>query len=470
MTVRMLPVADAKFVRHFLWRVARNHRKELAFMLVLYAMAVISGLVGPRLLGALVQDVQKGTTTSHVTAFAAVLTGFILLQAFLTRVAFRAAGRFAATVQAEIREKFVNDVLALPLSVVERADDGDLVTRASQDVDTLRRALQQAVPQVLEALVWIVLSFGALLLVSPLLSLPLLVIVPPLMIVNRWFLTRARAGFLREAAASSGITEGLDATIQGAATVEAFGLEANCVRRAERDTQTWYKAVSYTLRLRTVLYSTEEFLFTLPLALALLLGGYAYTRGWVNLGQVVASTLYLLQLMFPMETLFDWVGGLQQGSASLARLLGVADPGSESPAGQFEQESTGHEIIASAELSARDVWFAYDGGPDVLNGIDFAVRAGERIAIVGPTGSGKSTLARLLSGIHHPRAGQIRLSGTKLDELSPHELRKRIRTTTSSVALFGRIWKCPSAEWTDKRRPVNPHSGGRWRLSARAVG
>ncbi|MEU9479462.1 ABC transporter ATP-binding protein [Streptomyces sp. NPDC048191] len=430
MKVRTLPVADAKAVRRFLWHVARSHRKELASVLALYGIAVSSGLVGPRLLGAVVQDVRNGTTAGHVSAIAAALTGFILLQAFLIRVAFRAAGRLAATVLAEIREKFVDDVLALPLAVVERSDDGDLVTRASRDSNTLRRAMQLAVPQVVEALVWIVLSLVALLLVSPLLSLALLIISPPLVMVNRWYLARARDGFLREAAASAGITEGLSATIQGAATVEAFGLEAHRVRRAEDDTQGWYDAVKYTLGLRTVLYASEEFLFTLPVAAALLLGGYAKSRGWVDLGQVTAATLYILQLMYPLETLLDWVGTLQQGNASLARLLGVADTRSD-------RKAAGHGVIASADLSARDVRFAYDDGPDVLHGIDLAVSPGERIAVVGPTGSGKSTLARLLSGIHPPRVGQVRLSGIPLHELPPHVLRRHVMLVSQDHYIFG---------------------------------
>jgi ABC-type multidrug transport system fused ATPase/permease subunit len=466
MKVRTLPVADAKFVRRFLRQVARSHKRELAYMLALYGIAVSSGLVGPRLLGALVEDVRNGTTKGHVTAITAALTVFILLQAFLTRVAFRAAGRLAAAVQAEIREKFVDDVLALPLAVVERADDGDLVTRASQDTDTLRSAMQMAVPQVVEALVWIVLTFGALLLVSPVLSLALLIILPPLWIVNRWYLARARSGFLREAAASSGITEGLDATIQGAATVEAFGLEAHRVRRAERDTQAWYDAVGYTLRLRTVLYSTEEFLFTLPLAVALLLGGYAYTEGWVNLGQVTAATLYILQLMFPLETLLDWVGTLQQGSASLARLLGVADTRPEQAGTRSEQKATEHGVIASAHLSASDLRFAYDGGPDVLHGIDLAVRPGERIAIVGPTGSGKSTLARLLSGIHPPRVGDVRLSDTPIHELSPHELRKHVVLVSQDQYIFGGTLRENlelSASSVDQDAPAEAQEAALWR-------
>ncbi|MDE0777775.1 MAG: ABC transporter ATP-binding protein [Nocardioides sp.] len=399
-------------------------------MLLQYGLAACSGLVGPRLIGAMVEEVRTGTTPERVTAIAAALFGFMLLQTFLIRMAFRSAGRLAAIVLADIRTKFVDDTLALPQEVVEQSDDGDLVTRASRDVDTLRRTMQLAVPQVTEALVWLVLSIGALLLVSWLLALVALIIAPPLLIVTRWYLARAYDTFLLEAEASADITEGLTATIQGAATVEAFGLEDDRMRRAERDTQAWYEAVDRTVRVRSVLYAVEEFLFVLPLTPMLLVGGYAYSQGWVNLGQVTAATLYVLQMMIPLETLLDWVATLQMGKASLARILGVAAPAIDTMPDE-------REVAEPVELSARAVHFSYEHGPEVLRGIDLTVEPGERLAIVGQTGSGKTTFARLLCGIYQPVTGRIDLSGTLLREVAPHELRRHVVLVTQEQYIFG---------------------------------
>ncbi|WSA38367.1 ABC transporter ATP-binding protein/permease [Streptomyces sp. NBC_01808] len=431
MNARTLPVASEKTVRRFVWTLVRGHKRELALVLAQYGLAATSGLVGPRLLGTMVQAVRDGTTAGHVTVLAGALLGFILLQVFLIGVAFRSAGRLAATVLSEIREKFVDDVLELPLAVVETSDDGDLVTRASRDVDMLRRTMQLAVPQVTEAVVWIVLSVGALLLVSWQLAFALLVIAPPLVLVNRWYLSRSYAAYLREAEASARITEGLSATVAGASTVEAFGLEADRMRRTGQDTRSWYGAVGRTLRLRTVLYPVEEFLFVAPLAVALLVGGFAYDHGWVNLGQVTAATLYILQAMVPLEVLLDWVPTLQQGKVSLARLLGVVDtetkPAPKSP----------DSVISSADLSTSALRFGYEDGPDVLHGIDLTVRPGERLAIVGQTGSGKSTLARLLSGVYYPRAGSVRISGVPLHEIPLRELRQHVMLVTQDHYVFG---------------------------------
>jgi ABC-type multidrug transport system fused ATPase/permease subunit len=135
-------------------------------------------------------------------------------------------------------------------------------------------------------------------------------------------------------------------------------------------------------------------------------------------------------MMIPLETLLDWVGTLQMGRASLARILGVADT-------ETERSPQDRDVIPSAELSARTVQFAYENGPDVLHGIDLTVRPGERVAIVGRTGSGKSTLARLLSGVYRPRAGSVDISGIPLDQISPHELRKHVVLVTQEQYIFG---------------------------------
>ena len=225
MSTRILPVANPRQVRRYAREIVARHPRALAVTMTLYSLAAVAGLVGPRLLGQLVQGVQDGTTIGHINIVAASLAGFVLVQTLFTRYAYVAAGRFGTTVLAELREDFVQQVLALPLSTVESAGSGDLVTRASRDVDALRRSAQMAAPEILVAALTTVLTLGATALVSPLLSAVILIVVTPLALVTRWYLRRATAGYLRENAAYARITDGLTATVEGAATVEAFGLQ-----------------------------------------------------------------------------------------------------------------------------------------------------------------------------------------------------------------------------------------------------
>ena len=136
--------------------------------------------------------------------------------------------------------------------------------------------------------------------------------------------------------------------------------------------------------------------YVVPVVVTLLGGGLLYLQGKVTLGQVTAVTLYVQQLIDPVDSLISWLDEVQVGSTSLARLIGVAHVPSD-------REPTG-ATPADEHMVARDVRYAYNAGRDVLHGVSLDLRPGERLAIVGPSGAGKSTLGRLLAGIHGHRA------------------------------------------------------------------
>jgi ABC-type multidrug transport system fused ATPase/permease subunit len=140
-------------------------------------------------------------------------------------------------------------------------------------------------------------------------------------------------------------------------------------------------------------------------------------------------TLYIQQLMIPLNTLLDWLDTLQVGGASLARLLGVA----QVPPDRTEGD---HTVGEPRDLVGAGVRFAYVEGRDVLHGVDLAVQPGERFAMVGPSGAGKSTLGRLLAGIHGPRDGTVALGGAPLIELPLDELRGEVVLVTQDHHVF----------------------------------
>ena len=429
MSARLLPIADTSEVRTYAKSLIVRHPRELIATLGLYGLAAMASLVGPRLLGELVQNAQNGTTTGAINKIAVTLISFVIIQTVLTHYAYRAAARFGTTLLAELREEFVEKVLALPLSTVENAGSGDLINRASRDIDALRRTSQFAVPTVLIAILTIAFTIGATLLTSPLLSLSILVIVLPILVSCRWYLSRATAGYLRESAAYAGITDSLSATVDGATTIEAFGLQARRVTHADDAIRESYKAERYTLGLRTVFFPIQEFTYALPVAISLLFGGYAYTRGWANLAQVTAVTLYIQQLSNPLAQLLDWLDTLQVGGASLARLLGVAQVRPDRAVGQ-------RAVADPRKLIAAHVRFGYLENRDVLHGVDLTVHPGERFAMVGPSGAGKSTLGRLLAGIHGPRTGSVELGSAPLIELPLDELRGEVVLVTQDHHVF----------------------------------
>ncbi|MDQ1614228.1 MAG: hypothetical protein QOJ60_167 [Actinomycetota bacterium] len=428
MSARLLPVATGPEVRARAAELFRNHRRPLLGMLGLHALAGLAAVVGPRLLGAIVQSVRDGDGTSTVDRLGFLLAVSVVLQTVLTWVARRASFVLAETVFAQLREGYLQRVLGLPLSTVERAGTGDLVTRSTGDIEALARTVRFAVPEVLIAIVTVALTVVAAFITGPVVALPLLAGTPLIVVGTKWYLRRAPAGYLRERECYAAFNGSLAETVEGARTVEALGLGGRRTRRMEQDLSDAYAAERYTLRLRTGFFPTMELAYALPVTISLLWGGWLVGGGHASLGQVTAVTLYAVQIVDPVDRLVSWLDEVQVGATALSRILGVELVPDDRQAGDTAP--------ADEHIKVEDVRFAYRTGHDVLHGVDLDVRPGERIAVVGPSGAGKSTLGRLLAGVHPPRTGRVTVGEVPLVELPLDDLRGHVVLVTQEHHVF----------------------------------
>jgi ABC-type multidrug transport system fused ATPase/permease subunit len=423
-----LPVADGRQVRAYVLALFRRHPGMIWTTFGLHGAAALAALAAPRLIGDLVESVQQGTTVGHVDRVLALLAAFLVVQTVLTRYARYLSFVLGEQVLAELREDFVENTLALPVGTVESAGAGDLLTRTSRDVEQLGWSVRWALPEWCIAVITALFTFAAALLVGWWVALPCLLGVPPLVVGLRWYLRRAKDGYLRENASYSAISASLTETVEGARTVEALGLGPERRERIDRDIAGSYAAEKYTLFLRTVFFPSVEVAYLIPTVATLLFGGWLYTRGSVSLGDVTAATLYVQMLIDPVDRVVGILDELQVGAASMARLLGVAHV-------PDDRTVTGR-VPDGDRVEAQDVRFAYVEGRDVLHGVDLDVAVGERIAMVGPSGAGKSTLGRLLAGVHPPRTGSVTVGGVGLTELPLTDLRRQVALVTQEHHVF----------------------------------
>ncbi len=423
-----LPIAAGADVRREAALLLSRYRRPLAVVLGLNALAALAGLVGPFLLGDLVEAVDQGTTTGYVDRVIAVLVVSVIAQTILTWFARRSSFVLSEQVFAYLREDFMRQVLALPLSVVERAGTGDLVSRTTADVDTLARTVRFAIPETLISAVTILLTVVAAVLVSPAAALSCIVGLPAILIGTRWYLKRAPAGYLWERAAYATMTGTVGETVDGGRTVDALGLGRRRVGRIDADLGDAYRAERRTLYLRTVLFPTVEIAYVLPVAVALVWGGWLVSAGYASIGEVTTVALYVQQLADPVDRLISWLDEIQVGATSFARLVGVTNV-------PDDREATGEEP-EHERLRASDVRYAYVQDRDVLHGLDLDLEPGERIAVVGPSGAGKSTLGRLLAGIHPPRTGRVEVGDVRLVDLELETLRQEVALVTQEQHVF----------------------------------
>lgn len=423
-----LPVADGPTTRAAAAALLRAHRRPLRAVLVLQGLAAVAGLLGPAVVGRLVDGVTGGMPAGRVDALVGLLAAALAAQVGLTWCARRAAFRLSETVFADLREGFLGTVTRLPLSTVERAGTGDLVARTTNDVDAISYSVRFAVPRIGVALVTCVLTLAALVVTGPQVAPAVLVAVPLLWAGTAWYLRRARDGYLAELAAYARLDGSAAESLEAARTVSAAGLGAARRARADADLAAAMVAERWTLRLRTVWFPLTELGYLLPVVGTLAWGGWLVSGGHATAGQVTAVALYCVQLVDPLDEVLSWLDELQIGGAALARIVGVSlVPDDRAPTGA---------VPADDLLRADAVRYAYREGHDVLHGVDLALRPGERLAVVGPSGAGKSTLGRLLAGIHPPRAGTVTLGGVPLVDLPLDDLRGHVSLVTQEHHVF----------------------------------
>ncbi|MEV6930802.1 ABC transporter ATP-binding protein [Dactylosporangium sp. NPDC051485] len=432
----MLPIASPAQVRAYLGGLFAAYPGRLSVVLVLHLSAAAAGLAAPPLLGMLVGRVAAGTTTWTVDRIAMAIAGFVIAQSVLVRYARLASARLAEQVLARLREEFVDGVLSVPLSTVERAGTGDLLSRATRDVQQTSESVDNTLPTIVVGLLQMLLTLGAIALVAPLLLVPALIVVPGLYYVSRWYFRRAPDGYLRTGAAFARVVDGLTETVEGARTVETLSRQRARVERTQRHLEELYAAERYTLGLRTVWYPLTEFAYAVPPVVTLVAGGWFVAEGWASVGQVTTTVLYFVAVVDPLDRVLSYFDRLQLGLASLARVAGVRAAVEPPPVGGPALVGGPARTPVDERLVASGVRYSYVDGRDVLHGIDLEIRPGERLAMVGPSGAGKSTLGRLLAGIHAPRSGSVELGAVPLTDLPLDELRGHVALVTQEHHVF----------------------------------
>ena len=443
---RTLPIATRETVRAHTRVLLRDHRRPLSWVLLWHGIAALVALVGPWVVGQIVEEVTSGgDSLSRIDVLVGVLVVAIIVQTVITWLARKASFVLSERIFARLREDFITSSVRLPLSTVERAGTGDLVARTTNDVDSLAHIIRFGIPAMVVAVTTVAATTVAAVLTSPLAALALLTAAIVQVPTSRWYLARAGDGYLWEHASYARLNGVAAETIDGAQTMDALGLQEVRGRRFSEALAECGDAERYTLGLRLRWFPWLEIGFFLPIATSVLWGGWLAWNGHISVAAAIAVTLYIQQLLDPLGELISWLDEIQFAATSLARILGV----SEVPP---DRVATG-AVPDGQDVDVDDVRYAYRAGRDVLHGVSLGLVPGERLAIVGPSGAGKSTLGRLMAGIDGPRTGRVTGGGVPLVDLDLPVLRGEVALVTQEHHVFvgtvGENLRLPRPDATD---------------------
>ncbi|MET8826873.1 ABC transporter ATP-binding protein [Streptomyces sp. NPDC004610] len=427
-TASTLPVGAPATVRAYVRELFRRHRRAFLVLMGVNTAAVVASMVGPYLLGGLVERVTDNARDLHLQlTIGFFLTALVIQALFVRQVRLRGA-MLGERMLADLREDFLVRSVGLPPGVLERAGTGDLLSRITTDIDRLANAMREAVPQLAIGVVWAALLLGGLVITAPPLAAAVLLALPLLIVGCRWYFRRAPSAYRSEAAGYAAVAAALAESVDAGRTVEAHRLGDRRTALSDRRIKEWTAWERYTLWLRSVLFPVINATHVTVLGSVLMIGGVFVLQGWMDVGQLTTGALIAQMLVDPVGLILRWYDELQVAQVSLARLVGVRDI--EPGAGDATLAPDGRHVRAD------QVHFGYVEGVDVLRKVSLEVAPGTRLALVGPSGAGKSTLGRLLAGIYGPRTGRVTLGGAELSGMTAERVRSHVALVNQEHHVF----------------------------------
>ena len=410
----------------------RKYRHGLALGTISVLLDNGTWIVFPLVLGHAIESLYRGVTREKLATYAALLVGIAIVKGvfrFLTRWIVIGISR---DIEFDLRNDLFQHLESLSWSYYQHTRTGDIMARATNDLNAVRMLLGPAIMYSANTLVYTVGALYFMFRISPSLTAWAFLPLPVVSVVVQYFGSRIHERFERIQAMFSEISARAQENYSGARVVRAFVQEQAEIEAFENANREYIRRSLKLVRLMGMLWPTLETLLGASVVLVLWLGGRQVLLGKINVGMFVAFNTYLVQLTWPMISI-GWVLNLfQRGSASMGRINEILR---ERP----EIEDRVLPGVAPSEIRGeiefRKLSFSYNGVP-VLKDVSLKIPAGSSLAVVGATGTGKSTLVSLIPRIYDAPDGTVFIDGRPITDYPLATLRHAIGFVPQETFLF----------------------------------
>jgi ATP-binding cassette subfamily B multidrug efflux pump len=389
-------------------------------------------LIIPQLIRSSVDRGIRGQDMRTLGLSVLAILGVILLKGGLTFLQGRWTEIASQGVAYDLRNTLYRKLSALSFSYHDHAQVGQLLSRSIQDVERIRFITGRAFLRLAEGSFLLVGTAVVLIWMNPALALLALGTLPLLVYRAAAFSRRFRPISLAIQQQLAVLTTSLEQNLRGARVVKAFAQEPAELARFERENDTWFDLSAEAAHLQAVNVPLLDLIANMGTVVIVWYGGFLVVRGQLTLGELVAFSAYLGQLIQPVRRLGTILPAISQATASGERAFEILDAESE------VHDRPGAMPLPRVRGHARfeHVSFAYFGRHHVLDDVTFEVLPGQVVALLGPTGSGKSTIINLIPRFYEPTQGRITLDGHDIRSVTLNSLRDQIGIVLQETTLF----------------------------------
>ncbi len=413
-----------------------EHPVLVAAGFLLVVVIGIFGVAGPYLVQ---QAIDEGLEGKHfhlatVIEYAAAYLVIGVAVAYAQRALVQDTGRLAARVMHRLRILVFTHLQRLSLDFFTEEKAGVLMSRMTSDIENLQQLLQDGLASFGIQLISMLTIIGIMLSDAPLLAtITIVAVLPPLLALTIWFHRASEVGYLRARDGIANVLSDLSESLYGVRVVTATNRQRHNVVAHRNVVGEYRDANLFTGRANAIYGPATVMIGILGQGLLIGVGGDMALHGHLQIGVLVAFTLYLLRFFQPIQLLVQQYNVLQQGRSSITRLRELI----ETPPSVDEREDAIELPTVTGAIEFRDITFGYDPARPVLEHVDLKVAPGESIAFVGPTGAGKSTMAKLVNRFYDPQGGQVLVDGHDVRDVTLHSLRSQIGVVPQEPFLFG---------------------------------
>lgn len=413
-------------------RMAGEFRRNAFRAFLLVCVTVSCTLAGPVLVR---HGIDSGIKSKDLTALNWAVVAYVCVVAVnyvasrMQYVQLNAAGEGFLQI---MRRTVFSHIQRQSMSFFDREKAGVLVSRMTADVESMSELVQFGLMQFLSSFLLLVFALVLLLTMSWELTLITLIVFPFIIAASVKFQRDANKAYLEVREKVGANLSALQEGITGVRVIQAYAREDEQIRRFEESNRALFRSHLHSVRVSTWYFGLIEFSGIASTAFVVGIGGWLVHRGDVSLGTVVAFVLLLAQLFDPVQQLSQLYNTLQSAAAALHKLFGILDTVPD-----VDEAPDAVSLPATGDLVVGNVTFRYAGVERAaLHNVSITLRAGTRLALVGPTGAGKSTLAKLMARLYDPVDGTVSFGGTDLRRASMVSLRERIVVIPQEGFLF----------------------------------
>ncbi|MEV4329265.1 ABC transporter ATP-binding protein [Streptomyces sp. NPDC049597] len=352
-----------------------------------------------------------------------------LLMLVSTRLSIKVINRTVYRMREDVQAKLSR----LPLSYFDKAKRGEVLSRATNDVDNISQTLQQSMGQLINSLLTIVGVLAMMFWISPLLALVALVTVPVSVFVATRVGKRSQPHFVAQWKSTGALNAHVEEMYSGHALVKVFGRQKESAQGFDEHNEALYEAGFRAQFNSGMMQPLMLFVSNLNYVLVAVVGGLRVASGSLSIGDVQAFIQYSRQFSMPLTQVASMANLVQSGVASAERIFELLDAQEQEP----DAPSVERPERTEGRVSLEKVAFRYEPEKPLIEDLSLAVEPGHTVAIVGPTGAGKTTLVNLLMRFYEVTGGRISLDGVDIAKMSREDLRSGIGMVLQDTWLFG---------------------------------